>query len=181
MANEEDFELINKFIGGDETAYNKLVKKYQKRIYWQARQMLGNHHDADEITQEVFLVIYRKINGFNFLSSFYTWVYKIVNTRCLNEIKRRNIRKFFSIDDDATLELKNERDFIYDIETKEKVKTITNALQKIPVKQREVFVLRNFNELSYEEISKMTGKSVGGLKANYFHALRKVLELTNEK
>ena len=58
---------------------------------------------------------------------------------------------------------------------------VKKILEKIPPKQREIFIMRNYEQLSYEEIAERTGKSVGGLKANYFHALKKVLELSNEK
>jgi RNA polymerase sigma-70 factor (ECF subfamily) len=63
---------------------------------------------------------------------------------------------------------------------KEKLKKIDRLLQKLPVKQREIFILRNYDELSYEEISEVTGKSIGGLKANYFHAINKIMELVKE-
>lgn len=182
MIQDNDFELVNRFLDGDESAFNLLVKKYQKKIYWHARQMLGNHLDADEITQEVLIVVYNKLRSFNFQSSLYTWIYKIVSRRSLNQIRKRQLKRFFSIDDsESEVDLKDSRDIIEDITNREKLNYVHKILEKIPPKQREIFIFRNFEQLSYEEISKITGKSVGGLKANYFHALKKVLELTNEK
>ena len=70
MTEDKDFELIHKFIGGDETAFNELARKYQTKIYWHARRMVGNHMDADEVTQEVLLVLYKKLGSFKFNSSF---------------------------------------------------------------------------------------------------------------
>ena len=70
---------------------------------------------------------------------------------------------------------------VYDFEIKEKIRSIEKNLQKIPVKQREVFILRNMENLSYEEISEITGKSIGGLKANYFHAVRKIMEMMKDE
>ncbi len=182
MVNDADFELINDFLAGDEQSFNYIVRKYQKRIYWYARQMLGNHLDADEVTQEVLIVIYNKLKTFNYQSSLFTWIYKIVTTRSLNHIRKRKIKNFFSLNDDENpVDLKSNEDIVSDVINKEKIERVQKVLQKIPVKQREVFIMRNFDELSYEEISKITGKSVGGLKANYFHALKKVLELTDGK
>ena len=66
MTIDNDFEIVKRFISGDESAFNLLAKKYQKRIYWHARQMLDNHLDADEVTQEVLIVIYKKLKTFNF-------------------------------------------------------------------------------------------------------------------
>ncbi|MCX6168540.1 MAG: RNA polymerase sigma factor [Ignavibacteriales bacterium] len=179
---DNDFELINRFLAGEEVAFNLIVKKYQKKIYWHARQMLGNHLEADEVTQEVLIVLFNKLRSFNFNSSLYTWIYKIVSTRSLNQIRKRQIQKFFSIDSaDNDFELKDNTDIIEDYSNKEKLERVEKILQKIPPKQREIFIMRNYDQLTYEEISKITGKSIGGLKANYFHALKKVLELSNEK
>ena len=181
MTIDNDFEIVKRFISGDESAFNLLAKKYQKRIYWHARQMLDNHLDADEVTQEVLIVIYKKLKTFNFKSSLYTWIYKIVTTRSLNQIRRKKVKRLLSIDDAQETELSHKEDIVEDISNRQKLEKVKKALEKIPPKQRQVFVMRNFDELSYEEISEITGKSVGGLKANYFHALKKVLELVNEE
>lgn len=177
---DNDFDLIKRFLSGEEVAFNLIVKKYQKKIYWHARQMMGNHLDADEVTQEVLIVIFNKLRNFNFNSSLYTWIYKIVTTRSLNQIRKKQIKRFFSIDDNDGDELQDKHDIVEELDSKEKLEKVKKILQKIPPKQRQIFIMRNFEELSYEEISEITGKSVGGLKANYFHALKKVLELTNE-
>ncbi|MCX6174308.1 MAG: RNA polymerase sigma factor [Ignavibacteriales bacterium] len=177
---DNDFELINRFLSGEEVAFNLIVKKYQKKIYWHARQMMGNHLDADEVTQEVLIVIFNKLKNFNFNSSLYTWIYKIVTTRSLNQIRKKQIKRFFSIDDNDATELQDKHDIVEDMDSKEKLERVKKVLEKIPPKQRQIFIMRNFEDLSYDEISEITGKSVGGLKANYFHALKKVLELTNE-
>ncbi len=181
MNSDNDFEIVKRFVAGDESAFNILAKKYQKRIYWHARHMLNDHLDADEVTQEVLIVMYKKLKTFNFQSSLYTWIYKIVTTRSLNQIRRKKIKRFLSFEDAEEKELSTQHDIVEDIANKQKLEKIQKALDKIPPKQRQVFVLRNFDELSYEEISDITGKSVGGLKANYFHALKKIIGLVNEK
>ena len=181
MELDNDFELVRRFVSGDEYAFNLIVKKYQKKIYWHARQMLGNHSDADEVTQEVLIVMYRKLSTFNFNSSLYTWIYRIVSTRSLNQIRKRQVKRFFSIDDDENeFEIQDRSDIVENLNNKEKLETVNKILEKLPPKQRQIFILRNYEQLSYEEIAKITGKSVGGLKANYFHALKKVLELSHE-
>ncbi|MCL4550930.1 MAG: RNA polymerase sigma factor [Bacteroidetes bacterium] len=181
MQPDNDFELVKNFLNGDETAFNSIVRKYQKKIYWHARQMVGNHLDADEVTQEVLIVIFKKLRTFNFNSSLYTWIYKIVSTRSLNQLRKRKVKKLFFIDDEENeVELRDKKDIIEDITNREKLEKVNRVLQKLPPKQRQIFILRNFEQLSYDEIAKITGKSVGGLKANYFHALKKVMELTRE-
>ena len=171
-----DFELTKSFLNGDESAFNRLAVKYQEKIYWHARRMTGNHLDADEIVQEVLIVLYNKLKTFEFKSSLYTWIFTITNTRSINYLKKKNIRSFFSLDDISNSKFE-QNDMIDDLESKQKVEKIEKALQKLPVKQREVFIMRNFDELSYEEISQITGKNIGTLKANHFHALNKIKEL----
>ena len=176
-----DNELVKSFLNGNQEAFNILANKYKQKIYWHTRRMLGNHLDADEVTQEVLIVMYDKLDTFKFDSSLFTWIYSITTRRCLNYIKKRNIKRFFSLDSDEISERKSEEDIVNNIENKEKLHKLDKILEQLPVKQREVFVLRNFEELSYEEISKITGKSIGGLKANYFHALKKVMEKNDEE
>ena len=171
-----DFELVKSFINGDEASFNKIINKYKHKIYWHARRMTGNHLDADEVVQEVFLVMYKKLKDFQFKSSLYTWIFRIVSTRSLNYLRKRSLRKVFSFDDPSTDFLSSDEDVANNLEMKEKLLKIDKLLQGLPAKQREVFIMRNYNELSYEEISKLTGKSIGGLKANYFHGVNKILE-----
>ena len=176
MADENEFELVNKFINGDENSFNKIVNEYQKKIYWHARRMVGNHDDADELTQQVIIVLFNKLKTFRFDSSLKTWIYKITLTRSLNFINKKKVRNFFRLDEIKNQATQKGNDIISNIEDKEKLEKLNSILDELPIKQREVFVLRKFDNLSYEEISKITGKSVGGLKANYFHASKKIFE-----
>lgn len=172
---EEDKKLVEKFLNGDETAFNLLVRKYQKKIYWFARRMLGNHSDADEVTQEVLIAMYNKLHTFKFESSLSTWIYAVTNSKTLNLIRKQKVKEFFSLEN--LFDKRNNEDIIKDFEHKEKLEMVEKALQQLPAKQREVFVLRNFDGLSYKEISEITGKALGTLKANYFFALKKITEI----
>ncbi len=171
-----DFELIKKFLDGDESAFNRLILKYQEKIYLLARRMTGNHHDADDVVQEVLMVLYKKLNTFEFKSSFYTWLYRITMTRSLNYIKRRSLKEFLPLSG-LKSKMNDNNDPLILVENKESILRLEKSLQKIPVKQREVFILRNFEQLDYDEISKITGTSVGALKANYFHAINKLKDI----
>jgi RNA polymerase sigma-70 factor (ECF subfamily) len=172
-----DYELVQAFLNGDETSFNKIINKYKHKIYWHARRMTGNHSDADEVVQEVLLVMYKKLKDFQFKSSLYTWIYRIVSTRSLNYLRKRSLRKIFSFDDGSKDLISSSENIANNLEVKEQLQRIDKLLQRLPVKQREVFIFRNYQELSYEQISELTGISVGGLKANYFHAAKKIMEL----
>jgi len=76
-----DQELVKGFLAGNESDFNRLVHRYKEKIYWHARRMTGNHFDADEIVQQVLMVMYKKLNTFKFESSLFTWIYKITSTR----------------------------------------------------------------------------------------------------
>ncbi len=178
-----DKELINKFLQGDENSFNLLAKKYIDKIYWHARRMVGNHFDADEIVQQVLVVMYNKLSSFNKDSALYTWIYKITYTRSLNLLKSNSIKNFFGISNEHN-EIPSEYSTYENYENKEMLSKIDDALLKVPPKQREVFSLRHFEELSYQEISEITGKSIGSIKANYFHAfnrLKELLEIEDEE
>lgn len=179
MVNKNEYKLIKEFLGGNDKAFNELVRTHQKKIYWQARRMVGNHLDADEVTQQVIIILYKKLKNFKFNSSLSTWVYKITQTKCLNLLRRKKIRKFFNIDDVNSQMLESNEDIITNLEDMEKIENVKLLLSQLSIKQREVFTLRNFEGLSYGEISKITGTSIGGLKANYFHAAKKILEMIN--
>jgi RNA polymerase sigma-70 factor (ECF subfamily) len=176
-----DYNLVERFNGGDESAFNEIARKYQQRIYWHARRMTGNHLDADEIVQEVLLVMYKKLKNFKFRSSLYTWIYTITSTRSINLVRRRSVKEVFSLQDSG-VDKETKSDIVKDLESREEIERLEKHLQNIPAKQREVFILRAIDGLSYEEISEITGKSVGGMKSNYFHALKKITEkMKNEQ
>lgn len=175
--NTDDYELVKNFLSGNEQSFNILARKYQEKIYWHARRMLGDHDNANEIVQQVLLVMHKKLNAFNFSSALYTWIYKITSTRSLNHLKRNKLKKVFNFGTDEKFDLMGNENIITQIEAKESFDRMEKLLMRLPAKQREIFVMRNFDDLSYEDISSITGKSVGALKANYFHAFRKIKEL----
>lgn len=178
---DNDFDLVKRFHAGEDPAFNRLAAKYQEKIYWHARKMTGNHLDADDIMQEVLMVMYAKLKDFRFQSSLYTWIYKVTATRSINMLRKRKIKNFFSLnDDDNPIQISAPTDLAGDYENKEKITMIEKFLIKLPVKQREVFIMRNNEQLSYEEISQITGTSVGALKANYFHAVDKMQKLMKD-
>jgi RNA polymerase sigma-70 factor, ECF subfamily len=177
MPDNSDFELVKKFLDGDESSFNRIINKYQQKIYWHARRMTGSHLDADEVVQEVMIVIYNKLKDFRFKSSLYTWIYRITSTRSINYLNKQKLRRILSFDEANIAETSSKEDIITDIDTRDKIKRLDQFLQTLPAKQREIFILRNVDGLSYEEIAEITGKSIGGLKSNYFHAINKISEL----
>ncbi|MBN8569070.1 MAG: sigma-70 family RNA polymerase sigma factor [Ignavibacteria bacterium] len=172
----DDIEIIDSFKKGNEHAFNILVNKYQKKVYWIVRKMVIDHDDANDITQDIFIKIHSSLKDFRGDSKFFTYIYKISVNFCLNHIskKKRTSNREIDIEDD-TLDIKSTdmgTDEHYD--EKRKQKLLKEAIENLEGQQRAVFNMRFYDNLSYEEIATMLNKSVGGMKANYFHAVKKI-------
>jgi len=176
MNGRSDSELLEQFQHGDESAFNELVKRYQEKVYWVVRRFLQNHDDADDVVQEVFVKAYKGLRTFRGESSVYTWMYRIAVNASLNALRRRRVNEFFRFDE-LTGEENPESERPDEIlERKETGSLIEEAVDRLPEKQKAVFVMRYYDELPYEEIAMVLKTSIGGLKANYYHAVRKIEE-----
>ena len=173
----EDRELIEK-INNDESrnyGFNLLVRKYQEKIYWHIRRMVIDHDDTDDLVQETFIRVHKNIHKFREDAQLYTWIYRIATNLCLNHLKAKK-RRFFIPIADVQHELSsslNESSYVTGDEIQLKLQ---KAILTLPDKQRAVFNLKYFEELKYEEIAVITKTSVGALKANYHHAVKKIEE-----
>lgn len=177
MNSSDELKLIQEFKNGNEQAFNQLVLRYQEKIYWIIRRMINDHDEADDVTQSVFIKAYQSLKTFKGESSFYTWIYRIAINLSLNEIRRKKLRKTFSFGEQESVQLQsNEPHPLELLERNEQRALIQKAIELLPEKQKKVFVLRYYEELPYEEISKILHTSVGGLKANYFYAVKKIGE-----
>jgi RNA polymerase sigma factor (sigma-70 family) len=150
-----------------------LVRTYQQRVYWHVRKMVIDHDDADDITQEVFIKIHKAIETFREDSQLFTWIYRIATNECLNFLNKKR-RRFFLPIEDISIQLSSKIDSSNDISGDEIQKKLQKALLQLPDKQRLVFNMRYFDDLSYEDISEITNTSVGALKASYHHAAKKI-------
>jgi RNA polymerase sigma-70 factor, ECF subfamily len=171
-----DLELVELFQNGDEDSFNELVRRYQEKVYWIAHRFVNNHDQADDIVQDVFIKVYRALHEFRGQSSVYTWLYRITVNVSLNAIRKKRVKEFLRIDEffDYPGEESERPDDQY--ERVEQQQLIEEAVHLLPEKQKSVFILRYYEELSYEDISKILKTSTGGLKANYFHAVKKIGE-----
>jgi len=168
-----DTALIEEFKRGDARGFNELVKRYQQRVYWLVRRTVGNHEDADDITQEVFVRVYQSLKRFRGEASFYTWLYRIATNLTLNAIRKKRLRTAVGFEQLSTAPDTNAAPDDQ-IAQKEYEQALLAAIEQLPPKQKLVFTLRYYDEMSYEDMARVLKKSVGGLKANYFHALKKI-------
>ncbi|KXK02308.1 MAG: ECF subfamily RNA polymerase, sigma-24 subunit [Chlorobi bacterium OLB4] len=138
--------------------------------------MISDHDDADDITQEVFIRVYKSINEFRGDSSFFTYLYRIAINLSLNFLNKRKRMNGKRADFDFEISKfeSNESSAENLIDRPRNEKLFKSAIEQLPEQQRAVFVLRFYDNLTYDEISKILNRSVGGLKANYFHAVKKL-------
>ncbi|MCX7878330.1 MAG: sigma-70 family RNA polymerase sigma factor [Ignavibacteria bacterium] len=177
----DDGSLISRFKNGDRKAFDIIVLKYQKKIYGHVYRMVLNHDEADDITQEVFIKIYRSISGFRGDSSLYTWIYKIAVNYTLNYLKKRKSDKTVSMELLPNDIYANTDKLGDEIDQENRLRLIENAIASLPDQQRTVFSLRYYDKMSYDEISTVMNRSVGAVKANYFHAFKKISDYLKEK
>ena len=158
-----------------EQVFNQIVKDYSERLYWHVRRMVGTHEDADDLLQDIFLKIWTALPSFRGEAQLYTWVWRIATNETLNWLRREKVRaalRFQSMD--AEMERRIMADPFFNGTAAQR--ELFKALARLPEKQRQVFVMRWWDELSYEEISAITGTSVGALKASY-HIAKEKLQL----
>lgn len=173
----DDKELLEQFKdpSSRERAFNSLIKKYQEKTYWHIRRLVVEHEDANDVMQNVFIKVWTHLENFRENSSMFTWIYRIATNESLSFLELQKKRSSASLNDHETnLSNKVMADKHFDgakLEWKLQV-----AIQQLPEKQRVVFNMRYFDEMTYPEISRVLGTSEGALKANYHHAVKKVEE-----
>ena len=156
-----------------EKVFNEIVKTYSERLYWHVRRFVLSHEDTDDLLQDIFLKIWTALPSFRGEAQLYTWVYRIATNETLNFIRRQKVRaalQFRNLDD--VMEERIDADPWFN--GSEAERALSKAIARLPDKQRSVFIMRYYEDMSYEEIAAVTGTSVGALKASYHIAQEKV-------
>ena len=162
-----------------EIAFKKLLADYKERLYWHIRKIVIDHEDADDVLQNTFIKVFENVSKFKGNSNIYTWMYKIATHESLNLLGKKS--KQLGISNEEWIEkqaAKLESDVYFEgdaIQLK-----LQKAIASLPEKQRLVFNMRYFEEMKYEKISEILETSVGGLKASYHHAVKKIKHKINE-
>lgn len=178
-----DTEIISEYCENkSELAATQFVRKYQKFVYSTALRYMNSHDDADDVSQEVFIKALDNLHKFRGDSSLQTWLYRITVNLSKNALRKKKFMSLLTNDKgEEILQIADYNMPDRSMENLELEKQFRESLTKLPFKQRETFALRYFDELSYNEISEMLGTSVGGLKANYFQAVKKLANLLEDK
>jgi len=181
--NEDDERLVAKAQEGDLFSFDHLVKKYQKKIYFLAYRMMKNHDAADDIAQETFINAYSSIKSFKLGYSFYTWLYRICMNLSINHLRRQKFVIPESHFEEETSPLEKEtttEDPLSLLVQKERERKIEQAIDSLSPKYKAVFILKVYEDLSYEEIAQTLKISLGTVMSRLFRAREKLQKLLKD-
>lgn len=157
---------------GDEAAFDDIVRRYQERVYQYAYRLVQDRDEASDVAQETFIRAYGKIASFRGDSSLNTWLYRIASNLGINALRKKRLRSLIGLDRAPPIEAPGGPD--QDLAADEIRRRVDAAVALLPPRQRSIFVLRHYDELSHREIAQVVGSSEGAVRAGYFHAVRKL-------
>ena len=162
-----------------EEAFKRLVSEYKERLYWHIRKLVLDHDDANDVVQNTFIKIHLNIDKFKGNSSLYTWMYRIATNESLNFINSKASK--MGLQNQEWIEAKAEglmADSFFDGDNAAYL--LQKAVARLPEKQRVVFNMKYFDNLTYDVISDILDTSIGALKASYHHAVKKIKTELND-
>jgi RNA polymerase sigma-70 factor, ECF subfamily len=171
--NKPDSDILNLLETDMNKGFRLVVDRYSTRLYWHIRRLVILHEDADDALQNTFVNAWRNISQFRSESSIYTWLYAIATNEALSLINKRTRNSAVSLDDLGAW-FSNSREGSTWFDGDEAQLQLQNAILKLPEKQRIVFNMKYFEDMTYEDMSIILKTSVGALKASYHHAVKKI-------
>jgi RNA polymerase sigma-70 factor, ECF subfamily len=167
-----DDQLVERVKNGDSRAFEELVVRHQKSMYYFVLRILKNPLDAEDTVQRIFLLAYQNIKGFRSDATFKTWIYRIGINQCHNYFRQNKNREFISVDDIPVTDSKPDPEG--DFSDRERLSHLQKAVDRLPYKQKMVVTLRIYQELNFEEIGKTLNISANSAKVNFHHALERL-------
>lgn len=169
LAAADDRTLVEAFLAGRRDAFDVIVERHRRHVYQLCYRFVGNHEDASDLAQDVFVRAFKGLRQFKGQSSLGTWLYRVGVNACLNRLatKRPETEPIESSQHVDT----RVSDPLEGVLRGERAAAVRAAIDRLPPKQRATLMLRVYEELSHEEIARVMGSSVGAVKANFFHAL----------
>ncbi|MEN8799261.1 MAG: RNA polymerase sigma factor [Flavobacteriaceae bacterium] len=172
--------LVERLKQKDSKAFEVLIDLYKERLYWHIRRIVLNHDDTDDVLQNTFIKIFRSIDGFKGDSKLFSWIYRIGTNEALTFIKVKSKKLGLGMDEVQERMVNNLEADVY-FEGDEIQLKLQKALATLPEKQKLVFTMKYFEDMKYDEISAILDTSVGGLKASYHLAVKKIESYLKEE
>jgi RNA polymerase sigma-70 factor (ECF subfamily) len=174
-----DPALVEATLAGDCEAFDAIVRRHQRQVYQVCFRFLGNHEDASDLAQDVFVRAYRGLRGFKGQSALSTWLYRIAVNVCLNRVGAKTPR-FEPIDRAERADLREEAADAA-VLRQERAAQVRAGIARLPRKQRATLILRVYHDLTHDQIAEILGSSVGAVKANFFHALGNLKKILQDR
>ena len=156
-----------------EAGFKILIKEYQQPLYWHIRKIVFDHEDADDVLQNTYIKVFKNIKNFRGESKLFSWMYRIATNEALTFIKQKSRKLGLSLNEFNEKQVNQLEADVY-FEGDAIALKLQLAVANLPEKQRLIFNLKYYEELKYDEISEILETSVGGLKASYHHAVKKI-------
>jgi RNA polymerase sigma-70 factor (ECF subfamily) len=176
LASLDEAALVQACLDGRTEAFDVIVERHRRGVYALCYRFVGNHEDASDLSQDVFLRAYRGLRSFRGQSSVATWLYRIGVNVCLNRVSAKtplapSLTRSVDTVDEARFVDRGSESASDRVLREERAARVRAAIAELPRKQRATLVLRMYHEMSHQEIAEVLGSSVGAVKANFFHAL----------
>src|SRR5262250_3074490 len=173
---EADIHLVERYLAGDMTAFDELMIRYERQIYRVCYRFVNNRDDAMDLAQEVFIKAFEHLSSFRRESSMKTWLYRLAMNHCINPVKKHS-QEFVEVTE-YTGSVK--ASVQSQLEEREQREHFRQMVKQLPPKQKAILELRINEQLSYEEIANISGRSVSTIKASVFFALEKLRKLVKD-
>jgi RNA polymerase sigma-70 factor (ECF subfamily) len=175
----DDRTLVDACRSGRREAFDVIVERHQRQVYQLCYRFAGNHEDASDLAQDVFIRAYRGLHSFKGQSAFSTWLYRIAVNVCLNRVGARS-QSWTTLEAFDQADTRQERADVRVLRG-ERAAEVRAAIARLPKKQRAALILRVYHDLPHDQIAAIVGSSVGAVKANFFHALANLKKILNSK
>ena len=173
-AGDQDLELVDRFLAGERRAFDELMRRHERPIYFVALRYLRDHDEASDILQRTFLKAFEKLGEFERRSQFRTWLFRIAINLCKNRLRDKGRWQKVDPEEDVVLIAPGEIDG--GLQSEEQQSVLADAVDKLPPKQRQTLELRVFGELSFREIADTMGCTENAAKVNYHYAVKNILK-----
>ena len=173
---DEDADLVDRYLAGDMSAFDELMIRYERQIYRVCYRFVENREDAMDLAQEVFIKAFEHLGSFRRESSLKTWLYRIAMNHCINHLKKHS-QDFVEVNEYTGSVRATVQSQLEDREQREQFRRL---VKQLPPKQKAILELRINEQLSYEEIARISGRSISTIKASVFFALEKMRKLIKD-
>ena len=173
-------ELVKRIRAGDSAAFDEVVRRHHERLIQFVFRLVNDQDDAADVAQDTFIKAHLCFGDFRGEAGLFTWLYRIAYNESISLLRRRKLRAYLRLGSDGSVDqvwdpaLAVEDDPSAEMESQQLQQQVTDAVANLPPRQRAIFSMRHYEEMSHAEIARVIGRSEGAVRANYFQAIRKL-------